>query len=234
MLLEAGHGASSATWRVVQKDVATFTRVCRYDRAGLGRSDPDSAGRARTGSDIVADLHALLVRVDSAGPYLLVGHSLGAPFIRLYAAEHPEAVAGLVLVDGTHEREGEAVDEMLTPEQRGAGAGTRPISPEGIDVDSVLAQLRASDYRPEQSVVVIARGRPLGADEMPPTWSAEQRLRREQIRKALQANLARMHPRGELVIASRSGHFVQHDQPELVTTAVRQLVTGWRDSSAAR
>ena len=70
--------------------------------------------------------------------------------------------------------------------------------------------------------------RPLAADEMPPMWSPEQRRQREQVRRDLRADLATLSPKGELIIALRSGHFVHQDEPSLVLEAVRKVVVEWR------
>ena len=75
VLLEAGLGDSSAVWNRVQPEAAKFTRVCSYDRAGLGKSEPASA--PRTIEAVVEDLYALLTSAKISAPYVLVGHSLG-------------------------------------------------------------------------------------------------------------------------------------------------------------
>lgn len=233
VVLEAGHTDASATWEQLQARVARVTRVCSYDRVGRGRSSP-APGTPRKGTDVVQDLHAVLRAASEPGPYLLVGHSLGGAFVRLYAASFPRDVAGLVLVDAVHEREFEAIDEILTPEQRKASAGMRPLSPEGFDIEAVFEELAGSRHPRSVPVTVVARGRPLGSDEVPPAWSAEQRRRREELRQALQADLATLSPAGELVVAERSGHFVHHDQPEVVAAAIQKLVQRWRQSRASR
>src|SRR5215216_812214 len=99
VVLEAGSGNGADTWAGVQPEVARFTRVCSYDRAGLGRSDPAPSG-VRTVQDSVDDLHALLAAADISGPIVLVGHSVGGLIVRLYASQYPGEVAGAVLVDG--------------------------------------------------------------------------------------------------------------------------------------
>jgi pimeloyl-ACP methyl ester carboxylesterase len=227
VLLEAGHGETSATWRRIQPAIAAYTRVCSYDRAGLGRSTASPRERRR-GSDVVSDLRALLRTAGETGPWVMVGHSLGGAFVRLYAAAYPRDVIGLVLLDAVHPREFAAIDELLLPAQRAAGAHMRPLSREGLDIEAILAEVLAIRRRPTVPLLVIARGRPLADDEMPPDWSAAQRRRREQLRRELQADLATASPAGRLVVARHSGHFVHHDEPALVVAAVKELVERWR------
>jgi pimeloyl-ACP methyl ester carboxylesterase len=97
VVLEAGIGASSLSWRLLHAAVARFARVCAYDRAGLGWSQPGPAGRS--GRRSVAELRRALAGAHLDPPYVLVGHSFGAYLVRLFTALHPEDVAGLVLVD---------------------------------------------------------------------------------------------------------------------------------------
>ncbi|NTU62098.1 MAG: alpha/beta hydrolase [Chloroflexi bacterium] len=103
VVIEPGNGDFSLCWSPIQREVAKFTRVCTYDRAGLGWSD--CSPRPRTAHNLVEDLHTLLIRSGVEPPYVLVGHSLGGPLVRLYAHEHPDQVAGMVLVDSAHEEE---------------------------------------------------------------------------------------------------------------------------------
>ena len=101
VILEAGLGADHSSWALVQPAVAPIARVCSYDRAGLGQSDP--AATPRTSADVVADLYQLLQTAGEGGPYLLVGHSFGGLHGRLFAHEYPDEVLGVVLVDAVHE-----------------------------------------------------------------------------------------------------------------------------------
>ena len=104
VVMDAGGGAPSITWGLVPSEIAKFTRVCTYDRAGLGWSDPNSR-IPRTSQQSVDELHLLLTKAGINPPYILVGHSLGGVNMRLYASQYPEDVVGLVLVDSSHENQ---------------------------------------------------------------------------------------------------------------------------------
>jgi pimeloyl-ACP methyl ester carboxylesterase len=101
VILAAGTADFSTTWAYVQPEVAKITRVCAYDRAGLGWSEPSTL--PRTAGTTVEELHSLLVNAKIPGPYVLVGHSLGGMHMRLYTHTYPAEVAGLVQVDSLHE-----------------------------------------------------------------------------------------------------------------------------------
>lgn len=97
VVLENGLGSTSATWARVTGEVSRSTRVCAYDRAGQGWSDDVDA--PQDGRAIAADLHNLLARAGEPGPYLLVGHSAGGTYVMTYAAQYPDEIAGMVLLD---------------------------------------------------------------------------------------------------------------------------------------
>jgi pimeloyl-ACP methyl ester carboxylesterase len=98
VVIEQGAGAPSFFWWDAQDRIARFARVCTYDRAGYGWSDP-APGR-RSLHDRVVELRRLLERAGAPGPYVLVGHSYGSPMIQLFVRDHPQDVAGLVFADG--------------------------------------------------------------------------------------------------------------------------------------
>ena len=97
VVLESGIAASSVTWTTVQPEIATFTRVCAYDRAGFAWSDPPQT--ARNFERIIDELEAVLDRIGIREPAVLVGHSMGSLIVRGFAARRPERTAGLVLID---------------------------------------------------------------------------------------------------------------------------------------
>ena len=101
VVLDTGLGVPAVGWDLVQPQVAGFARVCSYDRAGYGWS---TAGpMPRTSGEIAKELHALLVAAGEKPPYVLVAHSFGGYNVRVYTKEYPSEVAGMVLVDTSHE-----------------------------------------------------------------------------------------------------------------------------------
>lgn len=101
VVLEAGLGGDSLSWCRVQAEIAKSTTVVSYDRPGLGWSE--RSPQPRLASHIIPELHRLLGKAGLPGPYVLVGHSGGGLYVRMYAQQHPENVAGMVLVDSAHE-----------------------------------------------------------------------------------------------------------------------------------
>ncbi len=144
VLLEHGIGrrATSEMWVEVQQHVAPMARVCRYDRAGVGRSDPP-LHLHRTRADLVAEQHQLLQAAGIMGPYILVGHSFGGYPVRLYAHQYPAEVVGMVLADTAHE-------DMI---------GEIPLAPEVLDAHAIGNQVRAAGGLGALPLVVITRGR---------------------------------------------------------------------------
>jgi pimeloyl-ACP methyl ester carboxylesterase len=226
VVLESGAGEPSSVWGRVQPEVAKLTRVCSYDRAGLGSSDPVPA--PRTIVALTEDLHALLAGAKVPGPYVLVGHSLGGMLNRLYASYYPADVAGMVLVDSAHEDEADRGLALIPPETfKEMLKQLRPEdlipqqSRERIDGCSIRSVMGALNWHGDIPLVVLTQGRPYGPDMVAvPSIAAEAyRLHLE-----LQRDLARRSPRGKQVIAEKSSHSIHQDQPELVIEAIRQVI----------
>lgn len=111
VILETLSGGTSSYWGWVQPEVQTGTRVCIYDRAGRAWSEPDPEPQslART----VRNLHTLLINAHIDGPYVLAGHSIGGIYVRQFAADYPDEVAGMVLVDAANPYQFDRYPEML-------------------------------------------------------------------------------------------------------------------------
>jgi pimeloyl-ACP methyl ester carboxylesterase len=148
VVVDAGLGDWSTMWGYVQTDVAKTTRICTYDRAGLGWSEPGPL--PRDARQFAKELHTLLQNADIAGPYVLVGHSMGGLTIRVFAHEYPSEVAGIVLVDSMSPAQFTAFP---------ADAMSQPVSPtHAFSVTSALARIGvtrllitpAADHPPDE------------------------------------------------------------------------------------
>jgi pimeloyl-ACP methyl ester carboxylesterase len=114
VVMDSGLGGTVLDWQLVQPEIARFARVCTYDRAGMGWSDPGT--QPRTSQQIARELHTLLGNAGVRGPYVLVGHSFGGTNMQVYASQYPNEVAGMVLVDSALEdEEAVTVTESLQP-----------------------------------------------------------------------------------------------------------------------
>ena len=103
VVLDAGSGGFSAQWVRVQREVSHTTRVCAYDRAGMGWSE--MGPEPRDARQITGELHTLLSNAGIEEPYVLVGHSFGGMYMQTYAARYPEEVAGVALVDSSTQQD---------------------------------------------------------------------------------------------------------------------------------
>ena len=141
VVLEAPATGMSATWGWVQPEVARITRVCSYDRAGLGWSE--AGDRPYQPSAVAGELRALLQPAGEPGPYVVVGHGLGAAFAVLFAAQFGSDVAGLVLIDPP-------VPDSTTERDQTTWRATRMMSSNAAGLPGVSAgALRAFLNRPD-------------------------------------------------------------------------------------
>jgi pimeloyl-ACP methyl ester carboxylesterase len=140
VILEAANGGMSAHWARVQQQVAQTTRVCAYDRAGLGWSEPGP--EPRDAKQVSSELHTLLANAGIEGPYVLVGHSYGGLYARMYADQYSEEVAGMVLVDSSHPEQ-----FSRGPEARAMYERTKRLSAL-VPLFTRLGVIRLSNYFP--------------------------------------------------------------------------------------
>ena len=110
VILDNGLGGSTPGWGFVRPGVARFTRVCSYDRAGMGYSDPGPS--PRTARRIASELAELLARSGIGGPVVLVGASIAGFNVRVFASDYPQRAAGLVLLDASHEDQAHEVPRL--------------------------------------------------------------------------------------------------------------------------
>jgi pimeloyl-ACP methyl ester carboxylesterase len=141
VVFENGAGDLSVVWLLVQPRVSETTRACSYDRAGYAWSDPGA--RPRTYDQIALELHSALEKAGEHGPYVLVGQSYGGLLVRRYARRYASEVAGLVLVDATHEDQRVMMGGDAPQRIRDFARGRVRPEPH-IAADTVLKALRRS------------------------------------------------------------------------------------------
>jgi len=226
VVLEAGSGNSAETWVGVQPEVARFTRVCSYDRAGLGQSDPAPSG-VRTVQDSVDDLHALLAAADISGPIVLAGHSLGGLIVRLYASQCPGDVAGVVLVDGMPPNLPTSGLALLPAQDRRETftimRGLHPQDPEHLDI--IASGVWVMAHPPALVPTVVLAAGFHGVPGAPPDTVFED------LWQELQWDQARVLD-ARFVPVREGDHFLQQDHPEQVIEAIHQVVEAVRDPDA--
>jgi pimeloyl-ACP methyl ester carboxylesterase len=211
VVLESHGIAPAEAWALVQPQVAAFSRVVSYDHAGFWGSEPGP--RPRDARHVAAELHTALHNAGVAPPYVLVGHSFGGPYIRVFAGQYPEEVAGLVLVDPTQE---EALELLRArhPEINHATPAEKTAQTEfGCTWDS-LEQARAA-VLPDVPVTLVTCLRSDGsrlAAEFLPIWLESHR------------RWLRGVPHARHIVAEKSSHGIVVENPKLVIDAIAEVV----------
>jgi pimeloyl-ACP methyl ester carboxylesterase len=221
VVLEAGSGSDSGTWSAVHDAIAGTTRTCAYDRAGRGRSDDRDT---HTLGDAVADLRALLDAAGEPGPFVIVGHSLGGSYARVFATTYRNEVVGAVLVDSFEPDVQEArihpLLGALQSEYEGQLDALRAhvSRVDGLDWPPSEEQLRASTFE----------GIPL---EVLRAARYEPRLDQAAnaaIATAWREGLESLSPGQTRYTIVYAGHNIHIDRPDTVIEAVRRLVEAAR------
>ncbi len=236
VIFEAGGGAFSKDWTVVQSLLAGQARACAYDRAGLGWSDPGPA--PRTLKQEVFELHNLLKGAKISGPLVLVGQSIGALNVRLYTMQYGNEVAGIVLVDPADEssmlfsvRAGrwmklrDQATGRTVPPVRSNGPLSTGYKPEDDylgDEAQLLYLDREKNPQPfgDRPLLVLAAGK-----RPPPPGMTEEAYR--DIRQAIdedRVEAAHLSRNSKFVLDPNSGHNIQLDDPKAVADAVEHVV----------
>ena len=250
VILDTGLGGSSAEWGFVQPEVARFTRVCSYDRAGMGYSDPGPS--PRTARRIAGELAELLARSGTAAPVVLVGASIAGFGVRVFASDHRERIAGLVLVDASHEDQTHDVPPMARFVPLLSTIGVLRLF--GVSFGQRIESLAPSVRQFARATRFRAAGYQAAADEIIHIRQSASEVRSSRRKLAipvlvitggrgadenwrqLQRDQASLSERSCLTVAQESGHVVSVDQPEIVVDAIRTVVEAVRghDVAAAR
>jgi pimeloyl-ACP methyl ester carboxylesterase len=231
VVIEPAFGGTAAAWRSIAERIGAETAVVSYDRAPYGQSS--RARDSRSPAQIAADLDQLLGHLEITGPLVLVGHSIGGVYARAFAIRHLARVAGMVLVDSSHEGQWAVLPPLYTPKGKLLSALLVPQIivrrrewRGGADRRSLLREYRsfkrltAADLpfavgglggRP---LVVVTRGPedPGDHDRVWPAWHG------------LQRELAALSDNTRHVISASPQHYLNEADPDLIVAAVMDVV----------
>lgn len=215
----AGLGDSCETWEVVQNRISEASSTFSYDRAGIGRSQ--SVSGTRTCRCLVEELSELLQVIDVESPYVLVGHSFGGLVARLYAGLYPQDICGIVLVDAAPEYKELAYEKVL-PKERITENREYLMNPmqnsERIDKMRSYEQVVEHAKLYDIPLSIIMRGLP---DEYHEGWPHMAIL---EVEQKLQAEFQQLSTSSKIRIANQSGHYIHHDEPEIVVEEIMNML----------
>jgi pimeloyl-ACP methyl ester carboxylesterase len=241
----AGAGYSF-DWGLVQPEVAKFTEVCAYDHSGIGWSD---SGPADSCALRVHEIHTALRNAGVKGPYVLVGHSLGALVVRLYAAQYPDETAGLVFADHAFIH---VAGALVPPPPPTAKSDKRAPVLMGMDDDPNFKKLPPNDQQlhlwaesqsknkaalrgnmrmvPQCAADTdeVAKKQPHPLGNRPLVDISTDRGEEMPGYAKLQSELLSLSNDSKQIVAKNSGHFVIIDRPDVVVDGIRQVVDSVR------
>lgn len=248
-VLESGLGNDSEIWHKVQPEISKSTRVCSYDRAGMGFSELRPKQEADS-VNVAHNLHTLLVNAGENPPYVLVGHSLGGIYVRVYQNLYPGEVIGMVLVDSSHPDQQKRLPPELnkTLSRRGfrstfwgiavplgvprllglcgrkVECNRKVIKAREAEVDAI----KDSDDEARNAVsldslplVVVSHDPQKGAAPGRIEPDLSRRIENQWV--PLQEELTRLSANGSRVVATGSTHYVQLDRPDVVIGAIQKV-----------
>jgi len=210
ILFESGYGDSHEVWNQVQFGLSEDNKTFSYDRAGLGQSDASPLRRITINQ--VHELHKLLENAKIKGPYIIVAHSIGGYNARLFAAEYPNEVGGIVFVDVSHEYIDEKILPLLTPEDQELYKSQFGI--EGSYEDCIESAKMVAEHRDALKnipiTVLSATNHQLGPEV-------------ENVWRSLQDDLASLSNNSRHYFVD-SGHYIQLEKPQVVIGAIKEMI----------
>ncbi|MFF1820580.1 alpha/beta fold hydrolase [Kribbella sp. NPDC058245] len=221
VVFSSGLGDAGEAWDATVATLESSVRLVTYARAGIGDSEslPDSTTPPRSFGATAEELHRLLAAADIEGPYVVVGHSIGAVIAQLFAAQWPQGIAGLVLVDPSDVQlwldvenpklviaDGDRDDHASFDVK--LGAEEVAASRRSLHVPSVVITSRVGRWLESKTPDLW---RPFSLEALDNRWQSGHRT--------LAADLGATQR-----VAEVGGHYVQNDQPELVAGAIDELV----------
>ncbi|KOS60344.1 alpha/beta hydrolase [Lysinibacillus agricola] len=212
LVFDSGYGATLENWNSIKDEVSKFSRMFIYDRAGIGKSELDD--RPRHSRQNVDNLRILLNKAGVKPPYVLVGHSLGGINVRLFASTYPEEVAGIVLLDSSHEDQNKILPPLFTKEVQEAYYNQFTIEGSLDEIEESFEQVRTSKSFGNTPLIVVTGGlQPFHTKESMAAWMR------------LQEELANLSTNNQHIIVEDAGHVIHFDKPDVVIGILRDILS---------
>jgi pimeloyl-ACP methyl ester carboxylesterase len=242
VILDSGLGGSFVDWGYVQPEVARFAAVCSYDRAGMGYSD--TGPFPRTALQNARELGLLLDRADILQPVILVGASLGGFTIRVLASQEPNRVAGVVLVDASHEDQQAEIPAIARVVPLLTMSGALRIA--GLSFGQPLGSLAPHVREPARVVGFRTSNNRAAASELLSIETSKSQVRStrrklsipvivltagrntDRVWQRLQKDQVALSDAGCHIVAAGSGHVIPLSQPQTVVRAIQSIVAAVR------
>jgi pimeloyl-ACP methyl ester carboxylesterase len=223
VIFEAGGGNTSSIWARVQPEISKITRTFSYDRAGLGKSDKRNL--PNTTLTQVQELHTLLRKAEVREPYVFVANSYGAFIAKLFANTYPSEVAGIVYVDGTHEKLIEFLSNDLSPDQLSIFKKMAASNPDGSfeEVSISAEQIKEAGKKDElrkKPIIVLTSDIEITAKQFADTPLSPALSRWLNW----QQDLAASSDKSKQYIIRGSGHIIHFDRPQIVINAIKKMI----------
>lgn len=239
VIVDVGLGDDSTDWHPILQAVSINSHICLFDRPGYGWSD--SGPFPRTSNRIAQELATLLKAANVPPPYILVGHSFGGYNMRIFAANNPQMVVGMVLVDASHEDQYNQfqiklpnnfnhrstimilpkLTDSMTHTHKSPTLRERAFYAARAEISALKEssmQLQKNPALPIVPLIVISRGKP--------EWYGDtDKRQREKTWIHLQQDLSRLSPISTHMFAHQSGHDIPHEQPEIIIEAIDHILS---------
>lgn len=239
IVIDVGAGESYTSWQSVQERLAQDARVCAYDRAAYGQSEPGPL--PRDSQRAAEELHQLLLNSGEKGPFLLVGHSLGGLNMQVFATSYPEQVVGLVLLDpsplgwmmgegfpelrelfiretAAMRAEADAASASSDSERKAQAAFWEALASEHEELFGQTAQQVGAISSFGQLPLTV-----IGATEPDPRFGEASKVFR-QFWNDESRKLAAKSERGRFILAEGSSHHIHLDAPQMVIEAIHEML----------
>lgn len=220
VLFESCVGGDMQTWidTGIEESVNTFASVILYNRAGIKPSE--NTNTTLSIENAIKDLNEIIKTIPKSNKIILVGHSLGGAIIRGYTAKYPTRISGLILVDSTHEvmfkiykpEEGKKFgDEFLEYLKEDGYSDHDAIFREAKEIENTLLYLKKLDLLPNIYITTITAVKGHSSDVMFEQW------------RNAHKSLGTDNSKYRHIDASKSGHFIQNSEPEIITNAISEM-----------